>query len=488
MRKIISISLIAMLLLAACQQERITLTGHLDALPSVYPDYRNVTVPCNIAPLNFSYLGGGECCLLVEGRSGTVQIKGDGGLFDLSSAWAELMEANKGGSLKLTVAVEKNGEWAGYRAFQIHVSPDSIDPYLSYRLIPPGYRGWDQMGIYQRDLESYEQTAIYENTLTNRNCVNCHSYCQGNPDRMLFHSRAVFAGTVMLRGGELEKLNTKTDSTLSALVYPYWHPSGRYVAFSVNKTYQDFFNHHANRIEVYDAASDVVVYNVATKQIAYSPLTKSEKAFETFPTFSPDGKSLYFCTAEAVDSMPQKYRKVKYSLCRIDFHPADMSFGNRVDTLYNAVRNGRSVCLPRVSPDGRMLVFTLQEFGNFAIWHKDADLYAVNLRTRDCYPLSEANSKDVDSYHSWSRNSRWLVFSSRRGDGLYTRPYIAYIGKDGKARKPFLLPQQNPLKYYKALMFSYNIPELMVKKATVSKAAIADLLRNGKGADVSVKK
>ena len=471
-----------------CGKNDIKISRTIDEVPVIFPDYKDVTVPYNIAPLNFSYMGKEACRLIVAGVDGEMQIEGKNGLFSFpGSAWKKLMERNKGGTIELAVAIQTGNEWVGYKSFFIHVAPEPIDAYLSYRLIPPGYEGWKEMGLYQRNLENYTQTAIYENKLTNGNCVNCHSYCNRNPDKMMFHARAEFGGTVLIRDKVIEKLNTKTDSTMSALVYPYWHPSGNYIAFSVNKTKQSFFNHHPNRVEVYDLASDVVVYNVHTHQIAYSPLTKSNQAFETFPTFSPDGRSLYYCSAHAVDSMPQSYKEVKYSLLRIDFNPEDMTFGDKVDTLYNAPLHGKSVSFPRISPDGKFLAFTLHEFGNFSIWHKDADLYMVNLQTKQVYPLSEANSDDVDSYHSWSKYSRWMVFSSRRTNGLYTRPFITYIDEKGKAHKPFLLPQENPLVYYKQLMFSYNIPELMVKKVEVSEHEIAKTLRYSKEINVTVK-
>lgn len=304
---------------------------------------------------------------------------------------------------------------------------------------------------------------------------------------MLFHARADFGGTAMILDDKVEKLNTKTDSTISALVYPYWHPSGKYVAFSVNATNQNFFSHNKNRIEVYDSASDVVVYDVDKHEITWSPLTRSKDSFETFPTFSPDGRSLYFCSAKAVSPMPQKYSKVKYSLCRIDFNPENASFGDMVDTLYNGAWNGKSVSFPRISPDGKFLVFTLHEYGNFSIWHKDADLWAINLLTEDVFPLDAANSEDVDSYHSWSGNSRWLVFSSRRIDGLYTRPFFCHIDENGQASKPFLLPQKNPQEYYADQMNSYNLPELMERKATVNAHDIASTLRDTPGTDIIVR-
>ncbi len=480
--------LISTLFLAVSCGQKINVSGSTEECPEIFPDYAGVTVPANIAPLNFSYLGDEPAALIVEGKSGTKHIVGHKGLFSFPmSYWRNLMEENAGSNINLTVTVKRNGKWIALKPFKISVSADEIDPYLSYRLIPPGYEAWKRMGIYQRDLETYSQTPIIENSQTGGNCVNCHTYCQRDPSRMLFHARSDFGGTAMILDGDVEKLNTKTDSTISALVYPYWHPSGRYVAFSVNSTSQNFFSHNKNRIEVYDSASDVIVYDVERHEITWSPLTRSEDSFETFPTFSPDGRSLYFCSAKAVSPMPQEYSKVKYSLCRIDFNPDDASFGNKVDTLYNGAGNGKSVSFPRISPDGRFLVFTLQEYGNFSIWHKDADLWAMDLSTGEIHPLDAANSEDVDSYHSWSGNSRWLVFSSRRIDGLYTRPFICHIDGDGQASKPFLLPQKNPLDYYADQMVSYNIPELMERKVNVSRHKIANALRNTPGTDITVK-
>lgn len=483
------IFMVFFLALATSCGRKISVTGSIEGCPEIFPDYAGVTIPPNIAPLNFSFFGEEPATLIVSGKSGERQIRGPKGLFSFPTRyWRKLMAENAGASISLTVAIRREGKWLAFNPFTINVSSDKIDPFLSFRLIPPGYQAWKRLGIYQRNLETYSQTAIFENSLTGGNCVNCHSYCQRDPSKMLFHARGDFGGTAMILDDKVEKLNTKTDSTISALVYPYWHPSGRYVAFSVNKTNQNFFSHNENRIEVYDSASDVVVYDVDRHEISWSPLTRSEDSFETFPTFSPDGRSLYFCSAKAVAPMPQEYSKVKYSLCRIDFNPEDASFGEKVDTLYNGFKNGKSVSFPRISPDGRFLVFTLQEYGNFSIWHKDADLWAADLSSGEIFPLEAANSEDVDSYHSWSGNSRWLVFSSRRMDGLYTRPFFCHIDGNGQASKPFLLPQKNPLRYYADQMNSYNLPELMERKATVNPHDIASALRNTPGTDVWVRK
>lgn len=335
------------------------------------------------------------------------------------------------------------------------------------------------MGIYQRDLSDYEQRPILENRLTKGNCVNCHAYCERDPSRMMFHARADLAGTLILQDGLVEKLDVQTEQ-MGSFVYPYWHPSGDYIAFSMNKTRQNFYSHDPDRVEVYDTASDVVIYSVKDHKIMTSPLLRSTCAFETFPTFSPDGHFLYFCSAVAVDSLPQNCRQVKYSLCRIAFDFQNERLGEVVDTLYNARMEGQSVSFPRLSPDGRFLAFTLHDFGNFSIWYKEADLYMLDLLTSRKYPLDVFNSEEAESYHSWSGNGRWMVFSSRRIDGLYTRLFIGYVDSEGVGHKPFLLPQKDPLTYYDALMFSYNIPELMRSAVTVDACRLAGCLRSGK--------
>lgn len=458
---------------------------NLETAPDIFPDYTGVTVPVNIAPLNFKLQTSCMAArLLLEGGTERLEVKaGREGKFDIPvSSWKKLLARSAGKSLTVTVQAEVEGEWVGYAPFQIDVAPEPVDPWLAYRLIEPGYELWNRMGIYQRNLESYEENAIIENKMSSNNCMNCHSFCMQNPDKMLFHMRETYPCTLLIDGDKVEKLNTKTDQTVSPLVYPSWHPSGKYVAFSVNTTKQFFHMNHANRVEVFDSASDVVVYDTEKHEIVTSPLLMSSGAFETFPTFSPDGKTLYFCSA-AARPMPKEYDQVRYDLCSISFDPSSRRFGTEVDTLYKASEDSKSVSFPRVSPDGKYLLYTLSGYGNFSIWHKDADLYMVNLATRQNYPLEAANSDDVESYHSWSSDSHWVVFSSRRIDGLYTRPFIAYIDGEGQAHKPFLLPQKDT-DFYFNFMKSYNIPEFIKGEVKQNSRALALKAKEDKGIDV----
>ena len=470
---------IFLLLLEGCSSNQPpAVSGQIDELPAIYPDYIDVTIPQSIAPLNFAVQTEGKACAVFTTEGYAFTVYASNGAFSIPDTdWEKLLTAAKGKQVEVSVLTEEKGKWNAFLPFHIRVSEDPIDPYIAYRLIDPGYQLWNEMGIYQRELSSFDQEPILENRLTDNNCMNCHSFCMQNPDRMLFHQRALHAGTYILTDGDIEKLDTKTERTISALVYPAWHPSGRYVAFSTNDTKQDFHLSDANRVEVFDNRSDVVVYDVEKHEIVTAPHLSSEENMETFPAFSSDGRRLYFCSAPAC-RMPESYRKIRYNLQSIAFDPEKRSFGQTIDTLYNANEEGRSAKLPRVSPDGRFLMYTVSDYGNFSIWHKDADLRLLDMLTGKTDSLLQVNSNDVESYHSWSSNSRWFVFSSRRDDGLYTRPYICYLGANGVPGKPFLLPQKET-DYYERSLFSFNIPEFIRGKIKVDTYKLIDISKYG---------
>jgi len=198
--------------------------------------------------------------------------------------------------------------------------------------------------------------------------------------------------------------------------------------------------------------------------------------FEIFPFWAPDGKYLYFCSAhfeypsDSVDAaeVTMRAKELKYNIYRKAFDPESRSFGER-QLVFDAAAMDKSATLPRISPDGRWLLFTLGEWGCFHIWHRDADLWMIDLRADtaegDNAPLTAApvetlNSDNTESYHSWSSNGRWVVFSSRRNDGVFTRPFIAHVDTNGVFARPFELPSENP-DYHRQLLKSYNVPEFM---------------------------
>lgn len=161
---------------------------------------------------------------------------------------------------------------------------------------------------------------------------------------------------------------------------------------------------------------------------------------------------------------PDHYQDEKYNLCKINFNPETGQFGEKVDTIFNAVAKGKSLTWPRPSYDGKYLMFTLMDYGYFSIWHNESQQWMLNLETGEARELEEINSPKADSYHNWSVNSRWIVFTSRRDDGLYSRLYLASIDDQGRFSKPFMLPQRNPQEYYSESIFSFNVPDFTKAK------------------------
>ena len=459
-------------LLAACT-ETVSDAKQEAAQPQIYPDYVGVTIPVNIAPLNFGMTD--EKALLVDAviadrHGNSLQSQGRESVdFDLDD-WHALLGQNPGDSLTVTVSAKYDDGWHTYRSFSLYVSPDSIDYGLCYRLIEPGYEVWSKMGIYERDLSTFDERALIENTQF-EGCVNCHSFNRGNSADMSLHIRGPHGATLLRHGdGPFTAYNTKTPQTLGLCVYPYWHPSGRYIAYSTNTTRQLFHSTDRNRIEVFDEASDIQVYDVEKNELLLSSLVKQDSVYETFPVFSADGRSIYFCAARdsslniqdsTLNTQHSTFNTLHYNLCRIDFDPATGRYGDKIETIVDAAAAGKSISFPRPSYDGRFLCYTLSDYGQFSIWHHEADLWLLDLATGESRPMIEANSDDTESFHNWSANSRWLVLSSRRDDGLFTRPYFCHVDAQGAVTKAFMLPQRNPRRFYRDRFFSFNVPEFI---------------------------
>jgi len=466
MKKIYSFLLFCSMMIMSCTHlpENVQ---RIERMPSIYPDYIGVTVPVDIAPLNFNIASDTlveVVDVVVKGANGgEIHSNGAWAKFDIDE-WHGLLEKNKGAHLDVTVAVRIEGKWYQYNDFQINVSSYPVEEWgLTYRRIAPGYEVFSSMGLYQRELSSFDEYAIIENTQVPGMCVNCHTANRTNPDNFVFHVRGGHGATMIQRDGKREWLKARNDSLGGSMVYPYWHPSGKYCAFSTNQTRQGFHIGGKERIEVFDQSSDIFVYDVEKHEIIMDTLIATTDYSENCPVFSPDGKTIYFTTC-LQQEYPRNYKKEQYNLCSIAFDPDKGTYGDKVDTLFNAVKREKSVTWPRPSYDGKYLLFTLIDYGYFSIWHDESEQWMLDLATGEAHPIESLKSNKADSYHNWSTNSHWIVFTSRRGDGLYTRLYLAEVNDKGEVSKPFLLPQENPWEYYSEQLHSYNTPDFTSKR------------------------
>jgi hypothetical protein len=429
--------------------------------PLITPDYSGVTVPPNIAPLNFLSKENGRIWkILIHSVDGEIiEMKSKGNTAGFSpKMWRKLLENNKGGKIGITLFVrDKEDIIQKFNPFYIYVAEEPIDPVLCYRILYPGFESWSQMKVVQRSLEGFEEAPVVDNQLLDNNCMNCHTFLKNDPDRFMIHVRGSVKGTYFVEGDKIVRKILRTEEMNANAVYPAWHPSGRFIVFSSNEIGQAFHMCSHKMIEVYDQSARLVIFNTLTGKMSAVQESDSSDYMETFPCWSPCGTWIYYVRTSQ-NRGNYDLRNIKYDLVKRHFDVVTGCFG-KPETVFAAGETGKSATMPAISPDGRYLMFTMLDYGTFSIWHKESDLYLLDLKTNIISKM-DLNSEESESHHAWSSNGRWIVFSSKRGDGLTARPFLAYFRADGYTGKPFILPQKDPTLYLK-LDKTFNRPEFV---------------------------
>jgi len=460
--------------------------------PKMSPDYSGVVLPPNIAPLNFAIEEPGACYFVRVHAANGKPIE----LFSRSREiripqrpWRRLLKSNRGGALSLDIFVKSGpvpqtasgpGQWQRFARVTSTIANEDIDRFIVYRRIWPGHSLWGRMGIYQRDLESYDETAILDSDSFEHGCVNCHAFCNNRADKMLLGIRSATYGSsaILVQDKQARKIGTKMG-------YTAWHPSGTVAAFSVNRVRQ-LFHSAANEIrDVVDYDSLIAYYRIGEKAVKTAPPLARKDWLETYPTWSPDGRYLYFCCApitwEDRNTAPKEFQQIKYSLVRVAYDVKGDQWGP-LETVLSADQTGQSVLLPRISPDGRWLLFTMCDYGCFPVYRQSSDLYLMDLDAarqtgQYSYRRLSINSDASESWHSWSSDGRWIAFSSKRLSHLFTRTYLAYVDTDGTVHKPLLLPQKDP-RFYDSCLWTFSVPELVTERVPVAAETIGNAVRS----------
>ena len=457
-------------------------TFPVDNAPSIFPDYTEVVIPSNIAPLNFRIEEKGlKYVTVITGGSQKAVISGEKVEIP-ARKWEKI---KKRGLIGVQVYVmDKNKKWHSYLPFTISVSDDLIDPYISYRIIPVAVEAYQELAIKERNLTNFKEKVIFSNTMvqTNANgaCINCHSYRDYSTDNMLFHVRQYKGGTVMVLDGKLHKVNMKTDHTLSAGVYPSWHPTHDYIALSNNRTHQSVHAASHDKLEVLDDISDLILYDIKTNTV--SVIENDSCELENYPNWAADGKKLYYVSYRYEGPYGDK-RKNEMFLAREDFHfnlysksfDPDTRVWGPTELVYDAAARDSSITWPRVSPDGRRLLACISTHGVFPLDQIVSDFIMFDLKDGSYRHVDELNSPFAESFHSWSSNGKWLMFSIRREDGVHTRLYFSHLDENGRFSKPFALPQKDP-DFNREFLYAFNIPEFMKEPVHITPRQFASFI------------
>lgn len=452
--------------------------------PRLRPDYSGIIVPPNIAPLNFSIREEGTRFLVrVASEAGApLEIVSRSPKISIPAGrWQALLNVNRGQDLRFDIYVEQGNQWRRYRTIVNRIAEQEIDAYLAYRLIHPVHNKWREVAVYQRDLTTFRESVVLDGTSFGTGCVNCHSFANNDPGRMLIgvRSEEFGHGAILVNEGQVKKIGTKFG-------YTAWHPSGRLAVYSINRVWQFFHAAGAEVRDVMDVDAGLAYYLIGAENVKIVPRAADKKRLETYPAWSPDGRYLYYCSAPILwksgDPVPPpQYAEVKYDLMRISYDPAADRWGDP-ELVLSSQQTGLSILQPRISPDGRFLLFCMCRYGAFPVYQPSSDLYLMDLRSGD-YRKLEVNSEFSESWHSWSSNSRWIAFSSKSRGGLFTRCYLSFVDETGKAHKPFILPQRDP-EIYDSLLKTISVPELITGPVPVTAEVLSQAVVSEKAITV----
>ena len=473
------------LLFAACSGRPDKDAVVSDESPLIFPDCRGIVIPCNIAPINFmidneadayyTVLTGGDVSIGIKGRKISVKEKD----------WHRLV-SSPDGEINVVVHTKTKGRWTALKPFTMSVSSDSIDRFISYRIIPLAGEGYETLDLVQRDITSFDENIYFSNTMIQHQqdgtCINCHHFSNYRTDNMQFHVRQYKGGTVMVIDGKLRKVNLKTDGTVSAGVYPAWHPTHDFIAYSNNKTHQSIHAMSHDKIEVLDDENDIVLYDINENTV--SPIENDSSEMECYPAWSADGRTLYYVSNhyEAPFGPERKAQifedrfKLHFNLYAKPFDPETRTWGPHY-LVYDAAAADSSMTWPRVSPDGRYMMTCISTHGIFPLDQIASDLFLFDFKTGTARKIDEINSPYAESFHVWSSNSKWIMFSTRREDGVFTRLYFSHIDENGHFSKPFALPQEDP-EFNRSFLYAFNIAEFMVEPIEISAHDFADFINS----------
>jgi tetratricopeptide (TPR) repeat protein len=247
-------------------------------------------------------------------------------------------------------------------------------------------------------------------------------------------------------------------------------PDGKYVVNSIDvphahgtrladRLYNGFYSFYGFGQVFYPTRGVLAWYSRETNTLTPLPGADDPNFVQTSAFWSPDGKYLLYSRAAAKDPYPAGNKRsmyandpaetqVQYDLYKIPFNDGK---GGTPERIVGASENGMSNNFPKVSPDGKWIVFV--QCKNGLLMRPDSKLYIVPFEGGEARPL-ESNLPVMNSWHTFSPNGHWLAFSSK-SPSFYTHLYLTHIDEEGHASPPVVVENAT------AANRAVNIPEFV---------------------------
>lgn len=353
-----------------------------------------------------------------------------------------------------------------YGKLDFKISRDEVGAPILYRQIPLPF-SFAEKNIDQTSYSVIDVTspAPFHNVLGSfKVCGNCHSISHDGKtialdfdavsrDKGGYFVAPIDSVTTFNKNSYLSWSKMSGRNTFGLLSRISW--GGRYIVTTIKdrvvskkidgvdtKAYSQLF---------FPVNGVIAFYDTLTKQLTELPGANNPEYVQSNAVWTPDDKYIIFARAKAlpfpenetkfdcfvrdealIDRYMQEREDMKFDLYIIPFNEGR---GGEAKPIKGASANGKSNYFPTVSPDGKWLVFC--QASNYMMLRPDSRLFIVPLNGGNAKKL-ECNFHDMNSWHSWSPNGKWLVYVSKALD-IYSDMYLTHIDEKGRASVPVLI-------------------------------------------------
>ncbi|MFP4520928.1 MAG: tetratricopeptide repeat protein [Fibrobacterota bacterium] len=321
-----------------------------------------------------------------------------------------------------------------------------------------------------RDISGPDAPVVMKDMPT---CANCHSFSKDGSKLGMdmdgprgdkgSYALVDVNGEITVTSSDVFSWNNFNREKPSFGLFSRVSPCGEYVVSAVDEeVYVRNYKDYRFLQTFYPTRSRIAVYYTKNKDIKTLPGADSHSYVQCNPVWTPDGKEILFLRARARSAYskgPQaeyandpRELQIKYDIYRIPFNEGK---GGDPVPVEGASSNGMSNSFPKVSPDGRWIVFVKSKNG--LLMRPDSRLWIIPSEGGEARELG-CNLPLMNSWHSWSPDSKWMVFVSKTLSP-FTRMFITRLDGDGNASPPVLIPNST------AANRAVNLPEFLNNEA-----------------------